>query len=502
MCLGERLSRGSLFLFLGVSVSNILFIGIKGSGMSNLALILKEKGNFVFGIDKSEYFQPQEKLIESKIQIFDDFNLDIIPHKIDEVIYSTAYENTHCVKQAKLKFKTSSYIDYLAKLTKESKSYGIAGTHGKTTTSGACVFSLSYKERKAFPFFAIFGSSLIDNSNCVFQGDKALIVEACEYQNHFLKYKLDGAIITSIDFDHPDFFNSIDDVIHSFIQFALNIKEKGFLILNTDDKNVKSIKTVIEDKRKDLNIISFGFHDNSLFRVEKDSYSNKYKVRLIGNELFDLKYYDRALINDIMGAALISTCILLDAQDVKLYLNKDDIICDEIFTTLFRTSLKALENFKSVKGRLELKATINNILFLDDYAHHPKEIYTLYNELKNRYPNRKLFAIFTPHTASRTKALYKDFISVFLLFDKLIITKTFASARMDVDNGNLAEKLVKDLNKKLLTSFKIKLASAIYVDENEEVSKIAASMIENDDIVISLGASNNDRLYKEIIEKI
>ena len=483
-------------------MSNVLFVGIKGSGMSNLALILQKQENFVFGIDSSEYFQPQEKLTSSKIEIFEEFTIRNIQHKIDKVIYSPAYENHPLVKNLKKEYPTFSYIDYLAFLTTKSRSYAVAGTHGKTTTAGATTFALSYKNREAFPFYSIFGSSLIGKPPVIYQGEEALLLEACEYKNHFLRYNLNGAIITSIDYDHPDFFNSLDDVKESFRHFALNLSKNAFLILNTDDKNVKSLKHSIENVRGDINIIPFGFYNNTLFRIEKDSLTDSYKVRITGDETYNFQYKDKTLIIDLVGAAILSTCILLDKKDINLYLNKDDIIFEEIFITLLRVSLKSLEDFKSVKGRIELKAEKDNVTYIDDYAHHPNEIYTLLTELKERYPGRKIFAIFSPHTASRTKALYKEFLEVFTLFDKLIITKTFASARIDKDKRGLDSSLVKDLNKKLLKSFKVRLGSAIFVEEKKKVALVAASMIEDGDIVVSLGASNNDNLYKEIINAI
>ncbi len=469
--------------------------------MSSLALILKAKGDIVFGLDKSDFFSSQNKLIDADIKIYEDFNLDNIIEEIDYVIYSTAYENSKIVEQLNDKYISYSYIDYLSKLTRESKAYGICGTHGKTTTSAATTFALSYKNRKAFPFYSIFGSSLIEDPY-VYQGDESLVIEACEYQDHFLKYNLRGAIITSIDFDHPDYFKDETAVLDSFIQFALNIRKNGFLILNVDDKNVRELKSVIENARDDLNIISFGFMDNSIFRIQENNLTHSYNIGLTYGDDYKLNYTNRALVNDMVGASILATCILLDREKVELYLDDDDIICDEVFTTLFKSSLNSLEYFTGVRGRLELKVNYKNIVFIDDYAHHPKEIYTLLQEVKSRYPNRKVFAIFSFHTASRTKALYKDFLNVFLLFDKLIITKTFASARMDIDSENLDLKFVKDLNKKLLKSFKVRLAAVQYIEDIDEVASISAAMIEDGDIVISLGASNNDDLYKNIIKEL
>ncbi len=480
-------------------MSNILLVGIKGTGMSSLALILKKQGNFVFGIDSNQYFQPQEKLIESNILIIEEFSISNIDYKIDKVIYSTAYEKHQLVNELKKTYETYSYIEYISLLTKSTKAYGISGTHGKTTTCAATTYLLSYKERKAFPFFSIYGSSLIGKESFTYQGEKAFVLEACEYQNHFLKYSLNGAVITSIDFDHPDFFEDINSVRKSFNDFAKQLKPNSFLILNIDDSHIKSLKNEIEIVRNDINIITYGFYDNSNFRIQYDNYIKKYHINLINQDYFDFKYVDRAIVSDLLASAILSTCIILDADDIKLYLSNDDIICEEVFTTLFRISLKALETFPGVKGRLDVKAIEDNIVYIDDYAHHPTEIYSLINELRNRYPNKKLFAVFGAHTASRTKALYKEFLNVFLLFDKLIITKTFSSARMDYDKDDLSKKLVVDLNKKLLKSFKVRLNSAIYVEAENEISSICASMIEDGDVVITLGASNNDELYKEII---
>lgn len=481
---------------------NYFLVGIKGNGMSSLALIIKEQGGNVFGVDKNTYFISQEKLENANIKIYSEFDISLISENIDVVIYSTAYKNHPLIKNLNEKYDTYSYVEYLAYLTKMSKSYGISGTHGKTTTSAATTFSLSYKSRKNFPFYSIFGSSLLNDNPYTFQGTKAFLLEACEYENHFHKYNLNGAVITSIDFDHPDFFKSEKDVIDSFLQFAINIKKNGFLILNVDDKNIKSLLKTIKEIRPDLNVITYGFYDNSIFRLEKDTLSSSYKVRITHDELYNIKYFNRALVNDILAAAIFSTCILLDSDEVNLYLNENDIISDEVFTTVFRSSFKALENFNGVKGRLELKANYNNIIFIDDYAHHPSEIFVLINEIKQRYPNRKLFAVFSFHTASRTKALYKDFLQVLLLFDKLIITKTFMSARMDKDEDNLDRKMVKDLNSKLLKSYKVRLASVIYVENEAELPSIISSMIEVDDVFISLGASNNDTLYKDVINEL
>lgn len=478
---------------------NYFLVGIKGTGMSSLALILKKMNNHVFGLDCEEFFNTQEKLEKEDIKIYNFDSYNLINEKIDVVIYSTAYENNNLINDLKSLYKTYSYIDFLSYLTKSRKSYGVCGTHGKTTTTAAATFSLSYKKRKEYPFFSIYGSSLLDGNEFTFQGEDVFLLESCEYQDHFLNYKLNGAIITSIDFDHPDYFDDEKAVINSFYKFVLNIKENGFIILNIDDKNIKLLYSMIKKERHDLNIITYGFYDNSIFRIQRDSLSNKYKIGLTRDNLYSINYYNQALVSDIVGAAILSSCILLDCPNPKLYLDDDDIICDEVFESVFSSSLKYLENFCGIKGRLELKEKYNNIIFIDDYAHHPKEIYTLINELRNTYPNRKLFASFSFHTASRTKALYKDFLNVLLLFDKLVITKTYMSARMDKDSDNLDKKMVKDLNSKLLKSFKVKLASAIYVEDNEDIASVCASMIEDNDIFISLGASNNDELYKDVI---
>lgn len=483
-------------------MDKIFLVGIKGNGMSNLALILKKMGHEVLGCDEGEFFQTQEKLELEKITIFDYFSTSLLKIGFNQIIYSTAFENKEIVKKAKEDnlIKVFSYPEYLALLSKERNTYGVSGTHGKTTTTAAATYCLSCGKRKEFPFFSIFGSSIISQPSITFQGEDNLLLECCEYQDHFLLYSLRGIVITSIEKDHPDYFKNIEQMIQSYQKLILNVKKGGFVILNAEDPLVYELKNFIINNRSDLNIISYGFSSKAFISIEKDDLLGGVKLPILGYRNFDLPVKSDNLILDYLASAILSTCILLDRENPKLYLQEDSLVYEEAFITLLATSLNYLVDFVGVKRRLEYQGSYKQVTFIEDYAHHPSEIKTALEEVKKKYPKQKLLVVFTSHTASRTKALLDEFVDSLLSCDKLIITKTFSSARNDEDNFDWSKQLYKKLNKAMFSAFYGKLEAVTYVEDDSKLASVVSAMCEKNDICLTLGAANRSKLFEEVIK--
>lgn len=492
------------FCFRKGKVSTVFLCGIKGNGMSSLALILQRQGNKTIGCDVGEYFPTEDKLNENQIDCYEGFDITYLNSDIDVFIYSSAYENKDLVLQAKQKtnIESYSYPQYLAFLSKHRKTYAVCGTHGKTTTTAATTYALSQGKRKEFPFFSIYGSSMVGEDSITFQGSENLLIEACEYQDHFLLYELSGAVITSLEFDHPDYFKNLEQMISSYLKLALNIKPNGFLIINSDDSVLSNLIKVIEKKRPDLNIISYGCSKQAFITYETNNDEGSVSLPYLGFRKFDFKLYSLPIISDYIAASILSTAILLDRENPKLYLSDDSLVFEEAFITLLANSLNFLVDFIGVKRRLEFQGKFRERIFIEDYAHHPSEILAAINQIRKQYPGRKILTIFTPHTASRTKALFKDFVDVLSLFDKLIITQTFASARDDIDDKNWSKLLADKIQKNMFTTFYGKLEAVLYCEDENKLSEIAASMLNSNDICLTLGAANRSNLYKLIIEKI
>lgn len=481
-------------------MEKVFLCGIKGTGMSSLALILQRMGYFVVGCDSSEFFLTQIKLKENDIKIYDSFDLCNIQNDIKYFIYSSAFVELELVSYAKTKFECFSYPDFLSKLTNERQSYAVCGTHGKTSVSALTSYALNQGNRRGFSFFSIYGSEIIGEDPVCANGFENLLIEGCEYQDHFLLYKTDGIVITNIEFDHPDYFKDIKSMIDSYKKLILNVKIGGFVVLNVDNFNTAKLESFIKINRNDLIIITYGFKKRASVSIENTNIKNEIRVPLIYNSIYNLPVINENLKSNYIASSILSACILLDRENPSLYLDENAIIFEEVFVTLLNQSLEYLQDFTGVVRRLEFISGDNDILYYDDYAHHPTEIETVYNELRFKYPTKKILTIFTPHTASRTNAMTNDFVTSLMQGDVLLLTPTFSSARHDtslIDSSLTLYNRIKDL---INTSGLYPLNKVYYLINDVDCIVTSSKQLSNNYICLILGAANKTYLIDEIIK--
>jgi UDP-N-acetylmuramate--alanine ligase len=481
-------------------MEKVFFCGIKGTGMSNLALILQRMGYEVSGCDKKDFYSTQNKLYDSNINIFESFNKDNIDLNIKFFIYSSAYEKSELVEYSKLKYECFSYPQFLARLTKNNKSYAVCGTHGKTTVSALTTYALSQGKRKKFPFFSIYGSNIIGEDDVCFQGVDNILIEGCEYQDHFLLYKTDGILITNIEFDHPDYFKDLNLMIESYKKLILNVKQSGFVILNTDNYNSSKLEAFIKGSRADLILITYGYKKIATVSIENTINGGEVIIPMIYRSSYKLPVRNKDLMANYVGAGILSSCILLDRENPNLYLDENAIIFEEILITLFNQSMEYLQDFTGVSRRLEFISGDGDVLYFDDYAHHPTEIETVYNELRFRFPTKQILTIFTPHTASRTKAMMNDFVRALMMGDKLILTPTFSSARENCNLNDPSFVLFNRIQGKIDKSKLYSLNSVYYLGSDEDFIKRSCMEMTSNYICLILGAANKTYLIDEIIK--
>ena len=330
------------------------FIGIKGSGMSSLAIMLKQRGNIVLGSDISDYVYTQDNLIDNNIRILK-YDLDNLK---DDYFYIIQGENNSIeANYVKKHYNWSFYTDFIANM--DFFKVAVSGTHGKTTTTS--LLAHIFRDDNY-----LIGNSLGHgniNSNM-------LIFEACEYKDHFLKYKPDISIVLNVEMDHVDYFKSYDMLKESFLKFSNNSK---ICIYNGD-----SIK---------LNGISFGYNKDNDY-VICDNY-------IIHNDLkYEINYkpLSKGLMYDICSAFIVS----------KL-LNKDFDIID----------------FKMPKKRFNEYILDSNII-IDDFAHHPSELNNVLELIENKY-NKKPIIIFEPHQYERLLYFKDDFYNILKEYEAYIM---------------------------------------------------------------------------------
>ena len=362
-------------------------IGIKGSGMSALASLLHDLGNKVVGYDDSiEYKFTLEGLNKRNIKIYHDDSF--IPDEDFIVCFSNAISDSHKEIQRlkKLNLQMIKYQDLIGSLTKKFETISVSGTHGKTTTS--LMISSIIDSTLGCNYFVGDGRGHGDINN------KLFVLESCEYNKHFLSYYPKNLVVTNIDLEHTECYKDIDDIIANFNILVNQTSDN--IILCGDDNNVLKLKT-------NKNKYYYGFNDNNDLiakNVIMDETGSTFDVYFKG-EFFDkihLNLYGKHMILNSLACILVCILYKIDKAIIKDKLNE----------------------FKGATRRFN-ETIINDTIIVDDYAHHPTEINATYDSAKQKYPNKKLVAVFLPNTYSRTKDFMEDFKDVLSKFDKAYI---------------------------------------------------------------------------------
>ena len=362
-------------------------IGIKGSGMSALASLLYDLGNKVVGYDDSiEYKFTLEGLNKRNIKIYHDESF--IPDEDFIVCFSNAISDSHKEIQRlkKLNLQMIRYQDLIGSLTKKFETISVSGTHGKTTTS--LMISSIIDSTLGCNYFVGDGRGHGDINN------KLFVLESCEYNKHFLSYYPKNLVVTNIDLEHTECYKDIDDIIDNFNILVNQTSDN--VILCGDDNNVLKLKT-------NKNKYYYGFNDNNDLiakNVIMDETGSTFDVYFKG-EFFDkihLNLYGKHMILNSLACILVCILYKIDKAIIKDKLNE----------------------FKGATRRFN-ETIINDTIIVDDYAHHPTEINATYDSAKQKYPNKKLVAVFLPNTYSRTKDFMEDFKDVLSKFDKAYI---------------------------------------------------------------------------------
>jgi UDP-N-acetylmuramate--alanine ligase len=432
------------------SIRKIYFIGIGGIGMSALAKYFFNKNLIVSGYDKTQT-NITDSLISLGIKIvFKDSNdlidKEFLDSKDTLVVVTPAIPITNKILNyfKSSGFKVMKRAEVLGLITNNSKCLAIAGTHGKTTTT-AILTHLMFECDQKFTSF-IGGISENYNSNFIDNGHEYTIVEADEYDRSFLCLAPDIACITSIDADHLDIYGDESNLNNAFSEFSklIPLKNKLFVHSNIDFPG-----------------ISYGINTSSDYCAQNISIEN-------GVYNFDLKAPNtifRGLKFSIPGKHNLSNAVAAFAMALESG-------CDEI------NLRSALETYKGVKRRFSYKLKTDDLIFIDDYAHHPKEIDVVWEAVNEIYPNKKTTAVFQPHLYSRTKDFADDFAVSLSKFDTVLLLDIYPAREIPIHGVTstwLLEKIT-SRRKKLVT--KDNLFKAIIAEDNPILVTMGAGDIE------------------------
>lgn len=428
------------------------FIGIKGSGMSALAQIMKNLGYDVQGSDVENHFFTEEGLIKEGIKIlpFDENNI----HENMKIVKGASFGDDHPeVKKAhELGLNIYSYSDMVGSLTRKFKTICIAGCHGKTTTTS--MMSHVLNNIKGANYLIGDGTGYSNKENEFF------ILESCEYRRHFLEYSPYYAIITNIDFDHVDYFKDINDVVDAYNEFA-NKAEKMVIACGDDpythylDVNKPIFFYGIDE---DNDIIA----KNIEYKVDGTSFEVFVEENYYG--FFDLPIYGKHMLLDALAVIAVCYYERLEAKDVS----------------------KIFKKFEGAKRRFS-ETIVENTIIIDDYAHHPNEVKATIKAVKQKYPDKKIITVFQPHTFSRTKEFADALASAMNLADYSYVLEIHPAREKQEDFEGITSKLIID---------KLEHGEAITMDDSALLAQY------KDCVILFMSPNDLSTLENAIIEKI
>jgi len=441
-------------------IHKVYFVGIGGIGMSALARYFHEIGKQVAGYDKSPT-KITDDLMSMDIAIHFEDSVDLISSefKISDdtlVVYTPAVQSTHNELQYFISnnFTIQKRAEVLGLITKNTFCFAVAGTHGKTTTS--CVLGHLLKVCDADMTAFLGGITENYHSNLILNGSEMSVVEADEFDRSFLQLSPDVACITSMDADHLDIYGQAEELEKSFVDFSEKLSNKKKLFV----KNGLPLRG-----------ITYGINDNADYSVQNieiiDGAYN-FSIKTPTELLTDIKF-------SLPGQHNLSNALVAFAMAYDNGFDASKLI-------------EGLASFKGVERRFTYQIKSTDLVYIDDYAHHPTEINAVYQAVTEMYPNDKVMAIFQPHLFSRTQDFLEDFGRSLSQFDEVRLLDIYPARELPIE-GVTSERLlgkITSVNKKLIAK------------------KDIVSEIQNSDakIILTIGAGDIGAEVKRIKEGI
>jgi len=435
--------------------NNIYFIGIGGIGMSALARYFVSNGKHVAGYDKTPS-KITEELMNLGIDIHFNDEISAVPKSFLEKENTLVVFTPAIKKHSELHYFTSSGFtvlkraEVLGMITKNTFCFAVAGTHGKTTTSAILGHIMQPEKATAF----LGGIAENYNSNLILGEDKISVVEADEFDRSFLQLSPNIACVTSVDADHLDIYGNHDALLQSFSDFAAKVSD-----------------TLIVAKGIPLKGLTYAIDENADFKAFNLKIEN-------GKYIFDVETLSESIKN--IELFLPGKHNVMNALAALAMANVYGVSLEKI--------KERLRTFKGVQRRFSYKINTDNLVLIDDYAHHPTEIAAVENSVREMYPNEKVLVVFQPHLFSRTQDFADDFASVLSKFDEVLLLAIYPARELPIKGVNSAWLLEKITNSKKKLTIKENLVSDILKSEAK--------------IVVMLGAGDVGVMVKKVQKEL
>jgi UDP-N-acetylmuramate--alanine ligase len=453
------------------SIKKLHFVGIGGIGMSGIAEILIDQGFSITGSDRAAS-DNTERLESLGAKVYIGHDAKNLEPEVDVLVYSSAVapDNPEVMEARQRKIPVIRRAEMLAEVMRLKYGIGIAGTHGKTTTTS--MVSLILMEGGIDPTVIVGGRlhGLAGSNARLGKGD-FIVVEADEFDRSFLSIAPTIAVLTTLETDHLDCYRDLEDIKSAFIQFAQKVPFYGFVVLCLDEPALQDIMPKIKKK-----IITYGLNGQADLQavdiVHKKNVSRFLVVRE-GQDLGEIEL-------QIPGKHNVQNALAAIAVGLEL-------------TVPFEKVKAGIEKFTGVFRRWEVKAELDGITVIDDYAHHPTEIRATLAGAKAGW-RRRVIGVFQPHLYSRTRDFYDDFGRAFFNADVLVVTDVYPAREEPIQGvtGELIVNAAKQYGHKQVH----------YVPDKKNLPAFLRSIVQKGDIVITMGAGDIWKYGEEFIKKL
>lgn len=449
---------------------HVHFIGIGGISMSGLAEILLSRKFPVSGSDSHESALTDQLAAQGAVIHYPQ-RTENITDDIDVVVYTAAIHPDNpefrAAQEKNLPMLTRAQL--LGEIMRNYKeAINVSGTHGKTTTTSMITEILL--EAHKDPTVSVGGMLKDIGGNIRVGGQETFVVEACEYTNSFLSFFPTIEVILNVEADHLDFFKDIDDIRHSFKLFAEKLPEDGLLVINKDIKHCEYFTQALKCR-----VVTFGHEKDADYTANFISYDKfahpSYTLFYKGEELAKVELGVTGEHNIYNSLAAIAVACSLDIP--------------------MEVILRGLKRFTGTDRRFQKKGSVNGFTIIDDYAHHPQEIAATIEAAK-KYPHRKLWIVFQPHTYSRTAALLDDFAGALSQADEIVLADIYA-AREKNTIGISSD----DLRKHMLEQN----TNVYYIPKFEDIEDFLLQHVEEGDVLITMGAGDIYKVGDDLLKQ-
>jgi len=439
-------------------IKHIHFVGIGGIGMSGIAELLLNLGFDISGSDISNN-ENVERLKKLGVMIFHGHNPENIKG-CNVLVYSSAVslDNSEIIRAKQMGLPVIKRAEMLGELINlKETSIAISGTHGKTTTSSMIGSMLTYAGKE--PTLVVGGLVQNLNSNSKLGEGQIIVVEADEFDRSFLSLKPTIAIVNNIELEHTDCYKDLNDLENSFLQFCQSVPFYGSVLLNIDSFSIKNIIHKIERP-----VTTYGMSRDAAFRAKE----LEFKENKSTYSLFRAEENLGKIHLNVPGEHNIMNSLGAVALGFELGLS-------------FNSIKNGLLDYKGVRRRFDIKGSHNDVMVVDDYAHHPTEVFTTIEAAKKGW-DRKLIVVFQPHLFTRTKEFYKEFAKSLEKADFIIITSIYPSR----------EKPIPGITSKLISDYidKTKKDVLFNVNDVDQAITILNEIAKPGSMILTLGAGD------------